>query len=358
MEDIKDLKAFTQKIDKIMKYTDNDINRAKQVVQGILKDFVVIKGKINIERNNESGLFIIFFHKYKHYLVDKYSVIQEGSNLFSVDIKKSFLDFFKEIDIRLNTESHQKEKVSKINIQFEKEFSPAIISQLLGKLENRDLTSVTIQMKNIFSYIFGRDSNVFVQLEYEEISSLEYEENIKEHIMLREQEKVKIEESIKKVEEGEKEKDELSELKNNLINEGNIIVNGELSLSPIKGKFISELTVGEVIAVKINDTSQKAINIIKQLNLITEDGKIKKVKGKIIFLKKTEKGYQILVRIAPLVILEITEEEEIKVECFTPIQNQASKTKKGKKEKDNTKIIIIYSIVSSIVVAAVILLLV
>ncbi|HOJ49739.1 MAG TPA: hypothetical protein PKW55_02905 [Spirochaetota bacterium] len=360
MEEKKELKAYTEKLDKVMKYTDNDINRAKQIVQGILKDFLVIKGKINIENQNESGLFILFFHKYKHYLVDKFSAIQTGQKILStLEIKDSWLLFFKEIDNIISNQEYQKEKVSKINIQFEKEFSPAIISQMIGKIENRDITSVTIQIENIFSYIFGRDAGVFVQIEPEDITSLEYEENVRELIHNRELEKTRIDETIKKVESEESLKDEVTETKNSLINEGNIILNGELSLSPIKGKFISELSVGDIIGVKINDTSQKAINIIKQLNLITEDGKIKKVKGKIIFLKKTEKGYTLLVRIAPLIILEITEEEEVKIECFTQTPTEKTKGKKKQgKDKSNTKLIIISSIISSIIVATIILLLI
>jgi hypothetical protein len=349
------LKDYTGKINKVMKYTDGDIQRAQKIIQGNLKDFLVIKGKLLFEEKEESGLFLLFFHKYKHYLVDKYTVLQDNTDLSSkVSLTDSWNEFFAEINQILDTDQYIKDKVTRMNTQFEKEFSSAIISQMIGKLENRDLTTVTVQMENICSFALG-DKNFFLQIDYEDMTSLEYEEIVKA-AYFRSQRKMAQEakEAEKKKAEAEpksEETDEVAQERNRLMQEGNAIVNGELSLSPIKGKFISEVAPGDVISVRIKDSSPKAINIIKQLHLFTDEGKIKKTKGRVLYRKKHEAGFSLFVQIAPLVVIEVTEEEEIKVEHFPPQGQQSGKTgKKKKKEANNLPIIIISSVITAIIV--------
>ena len=124
-----------------------------------------------------------------------------------------------------------------------------------------------------------------------------------------------------------------------------MILKGESSLSPIKGRFISEIRPGDVISGRIKDATQKAMNVVRQLNLMTPEGRVRKTKGKVLFTKKNEQGFIIFIQIAPLVTLEILEEEEeVKIECFTG-------TEPAKKKKNSVlPIIIVSSIITAILV--------
>lgn len=341
------LKEYTQKLDKVMKYTGGNINRARQVIEGTLKDFLVLKGKLIFESKEESGLFLVFLHRYKQYMVNKFSIIKDSMVLANtVNVTDSWKAYFAEINSNLEANTYIEEKVSKINIQFEKEFTLAIISQMIGKLDNRDLTSVTVQLENILNYALD-DNDFFLQIDCEEMTSLDYEEIVKSAVYKQEQKKAE-EQAQKETEKAysEKEEDEISQERNSLSVEGNVIVNGELNLSPIKGKFISEVMPGDVVTARIKDASRKAINVIKQLNLFTPEGKIKKTRGKVLFVKKSEKGFTLFIQIAPMVILEVTEEEEVKVEYFPPY----AVPQKKKKSSGNLPIIIISSMITVIIV--------
>lgn len=345
MEESLKLKEYTDKLDKVMKYNDGDMTRAKQVVQGILQDFMVIKGKMLSEQSSESGIFLLFIHRFKHYLVDKVSIIKDNkefvANILPTD---PWRDFFAEIENSLTTQDYLKDKVTKLNQEWEKEFRPAILSQMLEKLQNKDLTSATIQLEKICSYAFGK-GDFLLQMDFEEIPSYDYDDIVKSAFLKieekkREKEKPPVEAPVEKA----PTTDEIELFRRKLASEGNVILKGDTSLSPIKGRFISEIRLGDVISGRIKDASQKAMNVVRQLSLITPEGRVRKTKGKVLFTKKSEQGYVIFVQIAPLVTLEILEEEEVKIECFTGIEP----TKK--KKSSVLPMIIISSIITAILV--------
>lgn len=321
------------------------MTRAKQVVQGILQDFIVIKGKMLSEQSSESGIFLLFIHRFKHYLVDKVSVIKDNkefvANLLPTD---SWRNFFAEVENAMTKQDYLKDKVTKLNQEWEKEFRPAILSQMLEKLQNKDLTSVTIQLEKICSYAFGK-GDFLLQMDFEEIPSYDYEDIVKAAFLKieeskREKEKPPVETST----ENTLTTDEIELFRKKLNAEGNVILKGESSLSPIKGRFISEIRPGDVISGRIKDATQKAMNVVRQLNLMTPEGRVRKTKGKVLFTKKNEQGFIIFIQIAPLVTLEILEEEEVKIECFTG-------TEPAKKKKNSVlPIIIVSSIITAILV--------
>lgn len=362
------LKDYTDKLDKVMKYTDGDMNRAKQIIQGIIKDVIVIKGRLTFEQQSQSGLFLIFLHRYKLYIIDKFALVKEGlglANNFS-PATDSWKVIFREInESGLTDPDYVLEKSKSLSTQFEKEFSSAIISQMIGKFENRDLTSVTVQMENICNYALGKGNDFFLQLDFEEMTSLDYEEVVRAALKEKQDEEVKKKEAEKAAEDEKNKKaelpdDDFSMQKNTFMAEGNNIVKGELSLSPVKGKFISEVTTGEVISCRIKDPSKKGIAAIKQLNLMGEDGRVKKKKGRVLYVYKSERGFQLLVQIAPMIIVEILEEEEVKVEHF-PAEgikagsNSRSNSKKASK-KGNVLPIVIAGAATAIVVLVLIIL--
>ncbi|HCL56680.1 MAG TPA: hypothetical protein DHW82_06685 [Spirochaetia bacterium] len=345
-DEAQQLKDITTKIDKIMKYVDGDINRAKKIVQGTLKDFMVIKGKLLSEKNSMSGIFLLFLHKYKYYLVEKFSIIKDNltfSNSFS--IADSWKSFFVEVNSTFKTNDYKKDLVTKMNVVFEKEFRPAIISQMVERLENKDLTYVTIQMEKMVSFAF--ESNDFLlQIEPEDTTSLEFEEIVRPAMLLAQENDIK--EKTKDIPAPIEDETEIK--KTALIAEGNVFLKGEFSLSPVRGKFISELSINDPVGLKIIDGSAKAFNIIKQLNLLTPEGKIKKAKGQVIYFKKTQDGFKVFIQIAPLIIVEILQEEEVKVDVLTPT-NQGDNSGSGKKKNQKNSNALVITVIASVMTA-------
>lgn len=350
------LKELTDKINKVMKYADGDISKAKEIVSGNYQDFIVIKGSIKSDKDGDSGVFLVFLHRYRHLLIDKLVVIVNGADPFAkIALNSPWLAFFDVMHEVLENTKVSTDKMTKLSNEIQKELTPPIISQLIGKLQNHDITSVSVQFEKICGYSFG-NNNFIAQLDFENITSLMYEENVPPFYSKRAKKEQQAKESTTKpAEPGAVEtSDEFETKKQILTADGNTIINGEFSLSPVKGKFISELEIGDVVGIKIKDGSKKAMNVIRQFQLMSPEGKLKKVKGKITFLKKTEKGYTALVQIAPLVIINIIEEEEIKVECYSPAQLQS---KNDKKSKNAAPLVIIGAAITFVILIALIIIL-
>ena len=70
LDSSKKLKEMTEKIDKILKYTGNNIELARKVARGELKDICIIKGKINFPKKQEQIVFLIYLNKIKKSLID------------------------------------------------------------------------------------------------------------------------------------------------------------------------------------------------------------------------------------------------------------------------------------------------
>ncbi|PKL14948.1 MAG: hypothetical protein CVV50_01750 [Spirochaetae bacterium HGW-Spirochaetae-6] len=350
------LKELTDKINKVMKYADGDISKAKEIVSGNYQDFIVVKGSMKSDKDGESGVFLVFVHRYRHILIDKLVVVAPGIESFSkITLASPWLAYFNAMHEVLENTKVSSDKMAKLSNEIQKELTPPIISQLIGKLQNHDTTSVSVQFEKICGYSFG-NNNFIVQLDFENITSLNYEENVPPYYSKRAQKEQQTKEAAtKKIDPSAIDTSDEFEAKKQILNaDGNTIINGELSLSPVKGKFISELELGDVVGIKIKDNSKKAMNIIRQFQLMSPEGKLKKVKGKIIFLKKTEKGYTVLVQIAPLVIINIIEEEEIKVECYSPA-NLGSKSEK--KTKSAAPLVIIGAAITFMILIALIIIL-
>ncbi len=356
MDDSQKLKDYTNKIDKVMKYTDNDINRAKEIVQGNFKDVVVIKARITSDAQGTSGAALIFLHTLKHNLLDKISILVDNLdcvNKFHVDA--SWLEFFKLIDEGMNKKEFNAQKMTKLDSEMQKELTGPIVAQMLSKIENKDITSVTVHLEKISTYAFGNNDYIF-QISYEEMTSLEYEEIVKTAAHARQQkEGLENKKKFEKNEEKNKKpiSDDFTKKKDALLSDGNTVINGSFNLSPIKGKFISELQIGHRVGVKIDDEDKRALNVVKQLGLMTPEGKIKSTKGKVIFFNKDGNGYNIIVQISPLVLVSITAEEELKIENFTLLQEGTSKPKK--KSKGATPVIIISSILTLVIIVLLII---
>lgn len=97
-----------------------------------------------------------------------------------------------------------------------------------------------------------------------------------------------------------------------------LILRGSLILSPISGRDIGLLVVGDRLKVKITDTHQKAMSVLRAFNAI-ENEEVRPIIGRIVSIRhRADGGYTIFAIVAKGIYVKVEElEENIKVAIDT-----------------------------------------
>jgi len=123
-----------------------------------------------------------------------------------------------------------------------------------------------------------------------------------------------------------------------------LVLNGALILSPIKGKDISELVIGDRIMISVIDKSPKVVDLLKAFNAITEDGTTKPIAGRIVSIKHLD-DYKIFAIVAKGIYLKIIEEEpHIKVSMDPTYYNTQSANEDADNKSNRTTMMILAAV--------------
>ncbi len=326
LENTDQQEAFTEKtklLNTALKYTNGDMERAKFMVSGQYNDVKIIKGKFDIEEINIYGMMLIFVNIPNKYIMHMDILIMQIDNIISkASIFDSWKTFYSDL---LDFMAKEEDK----NVP-----SHTLIKHLTASLENYDIYS-NLESDNLEGltgiisdiirkfYSIGR---INCQLNTDNSNSLALDLA-----------KIPIEEQ-KKTQDKESEQLEVEHLIKieEIESKADFVLNGRIIISPIKGKHISDVKVGEKIKVIL--TGKEPINkeIAKKLNVLSDDDEILPINMRIIEkFPIGKKGYYIYGLIAKNVLVRIIEEEDIKIEIDTV--QKPPKTAKNENIKSNTR---------------------
>ncbi len=302
------LSDYTKKLEIAMFYTNGDEERAKQMMAGTLLDVYVIKGRFS--STSSFGAFIAFMNQHYLTLNSVYALI---TNDFELKDIKTHIDWkIFERDLADFMGAHNHDDV--LGRQFKNIFTSAFNLNFSGQLKKLMEQQGDLDINRMFQQVvqdrMGLQS-VNMSVDVEIISSLDMEiasltsrkvMDYKRHSQDKSDEDPHIE-----IDTG----DDTEVLKGKDIR---LIMNGSLILSPISGRDISLLVVGDRIRVKILDTHGKAIQVAKAFNAYDEDG-IKPITGRIVSIRhRRDGGYTIFIIVAKGIYVKIEEiEDNIKV---------------------------------------------
>jgi hypothetical protein len=105
------------------------------------------------------------------------------------------------------------------------------------------------------------------------------------------------------------------------VEEGASVVPVSMMLSPVRGKLLYELKIGDRIMLRFNPKTEVGLNYIKFFNLTTPNGKVKAVPGEVIDIRSDKKDLpiQVLSRIDERIYGISTEEERhVRVCLYDP----------------------------------------
>jgi len=326
------LSEQTKKLQIALHYTLGDEEKAKKMVNGSYMDLFVVKGKFS--SSSVYGAFIVFVNVALLRVVNSYSMISRSFEVSDVKTNQDWRTFEKQLVEISKQSGYDEAMTSKMKDGMGKALTIPEITKFTKLIEQDDGIAANHSFQKFITDVTGFQ-NVKLSVDYEKTNSIVMELNSVTGTKISnavEAAKEKITEAEVKVEK----LDDPLEGK-----DVKLILNGALVLSPIKGKDISELVVGDRIMISIIDKSPKANDVLKAFNAFREDGSPKPIAGRVFSIKHTT-DYKIFAIVAKGIYIKIVEEEDfIKVAMDPAYFNTQNPTEEADNKKNKMMILIL-----------------
>ncbi|MGL4368580.1 MAG: DUF4899 domain-containing protein [Spirochaetota bacterium] len=303
---VNSLSEQTKKINIALFYTNSDMEKAKQMVAGAYKD--VIAFKVKFTSSSQYGAFIVFFNSIQFRFIDSLFVVSNDYLVSNIDNMQDWRLFEKDISTsRANISDFR--LINELKDKIDKAFTSAICMSV-AKLAEKDTTQLSHIMQKMIQECTGLQ-RVDVSFEIARISSLEME---LDSITTR-----KIDTMAAAAADEAKQEQPATEAVPSDPDEPKPGANGirailrsSLILSPIKGKHISELVIGDRVMVSLVEMNDQSKSVAKAFNAYDEENsRILPIPARVKSLRYIEgTGYKIFVVIAKGILGQIIEEEK------------------------------------------------
>ncbi len=268
----------------MLKFTGGDLDGALQILKSVEKDVLVVKGKFIAQTSKLYGAFM-FLYNYKLKSFDNVEIVAkyEDKSGIEFDFNKNWREYYNDLGVYKRKEN--------IDLDTRDRFLSAIVSQRVqfffdSKLSVKKNDQFDEDMKkfmtDFFTSLLG-DINVAVKLKIEKTDIFEIKKSDRGFLFDSDEAKPDTKE-----ESGEHENAEILYLKI------------EPEISPINGRPVSELSRGDMIAVRIEDDRPIASYIKELLNGVDpKTGETKPVYAELKDLELTENGVFLNVEFGP-----------------------------------------------------------
>lgn len=264
------------------------------------KNTLILKGRFKSNSLNLYGIFLIIFNP---------SQDIESSNI----IVSTFSSVY---DLEPHTGWERYEEYI-LEMKWKGNYNTSMSSSLMDQLKK---LSVEEQLKKqIFEYVDNYDYDHVDTFLFDIINRIIHDKNLILETGIQELTRDEFREAKeKKIKGGEADTKEKKEL---MVEEGSVILPLQPILSPVKGKPIYELKIGDKIMMKITPSSDRANYFIDLMNLRIENN-IKPVACEVIDIKVEGKNspVEILTQIGPGIYGKCREEErQVKLRLYDPV---------------------------------------
>lgn len=312
----------TKLIEKALKYTKGNLEKAKQMISGQNNDVMVIKGRFAIDISQIFGIFIIFVNTVNKSIMNLSTFLIGIRNVHDkARIFDNWKNYYSEFNLFVANEGDS----AIDSYEFKNMLSESLAGyDVYSKLSEENFEMITKDIREIIGKFYSIDK-VQCQIEIDETSSLAVD---LEGVPL----------LIDGVAEGELddtgEESEEDALISKTEGEAEYIVGGKIIVSPVKGKYINDIEPGESIRVLLTKKDSVSMSVAKTLNAINEKGDFKSIRARVKEkIPMEEGGFIIYGVVAKNVLVKIVEEENVKIEMDTG-------EKASKQDKAESKLII------------------
>lgn len=281
----------------------------------------ILKGRFKSNSLGLYGLLLLIFNK-NHDLENYNIVVSTYSNLYDLEPHVGWEQFEETIlDVKWKGSYNSILTASLMDNLKAIASDEKLKSQLYEYLSNYDYDNTEVTIYDTVNRII-HDKNLILEIGIQEITTEEFKETKEKRV-----------------------KQPQPTTEKSPVEDGSAILPIEPILSPVKGKPLYELKVGDKIIARIIPNSERANYFIDLLNLRFE-GNIKPIPCEVIDIKSGGKNspVEILTLIGPGIYGKCTEEEkQVKLRMYDPLIDgpQVSKTQIGKisakKEQEKDK---------------------
>lgn len=310
---VNSLQEQTKKINIALHYTGNDMEKAKLMVAGSYKDLLACKVKFT--SSSQYCVFLMFINAIQSRVMDSFFVVSNDYMVANIDNVQDWRLFEKDIaTARANITDFR--LVNEFKDKIDRAFSSALCTSIV-RLYEKDTTQLNHILQKTIQECTGLQ-RVDVSFEISKISSLEMELDA---ISTRKIDSMP-KEAAPAAEEKPAEASSDDEPKSGA-NGIHAIMRSSLILSPIKGKHITELKIGDRVMISLVEMNDQAKSLAKAFNAWDEENsRILPLPSRIKSIRYIDgTGFKIYVVIAKGILGQIIEEEKnIKVAMDPAVQ--------------------------------------
>lgn len=314
----KNLGQQTQKINTALKYTEGNMDLAKKMAAGELKNIYILKFKIRSDLSREFGLAVIFLNKIGLHVASMNIAMTRSPYVFDIKTNIPWSQYINEVNSVRNDSDFDDKLSNKVSDSIQKYLQIPIVAQIVQYVDDKNHDELTALIHSIFKSELQMGKSQ-IKVDFDMSNSLVLEEaGVEDSIV------------IKKQQSAVSDSDTNDGIPPDIKKKAVEAIQAATVLSPTKGKELGKLQVGEKIKVHITDATNRGRNIIKILNAETEEGALKPVAAKLRYIKKKNDGnWLLLADLGENTLVRIEEEtDSVRVAMVDaqPAKGQQSRT--------------------------------
>ncbi|MCX7678474.1 MAG: hypothetical protein N2316_04580 [Spirochaetes bacterium] len=295
-----------------LQYTGGDEKSAREMVEGKYRDLYVIKG--TFKSSSLSGAILLFYNIKNLKLIDSFVYVTTSPLPHNLDPQTKWWEFERVLVDIAQTGDHDDILMRTLREGIVRSFTRTFIADLNRFLESKDEISLNRLIQKVIQDALGLQ-RLIMNVIATNTTSLEVELKsiITRKLEIQSLEKQKCE-TDGQVTLGKQASGQVAQTKAPKVGVDGIklILEGSFILSPIKGKDINKLQVGDRVRINIVDKNPKAIPIAKAFNAYDEQNKkFLPVDVRIRQIERIEgKGIEAYALLAKGILVHLFEEEE------------------------------------------------
>ena len=166
-------KEYFKKLKIIEEFVDGNTEVAKKILDGTIKDIIVIKGRFKNSDDTRFGLFMIYINKLHLNVLKTVNVISELPSLYRYKPLVGVFDFQRIIDSELKLDSHCEDKTQFFSNVMERFLSSKNIEDIIAWIEGNLIIEITNFFTQVIEDMLSLEG-LSLLIDFENISSVQF----------------------------------------------------------------------------------------------------------------------------------------------------------------------------------------
>ena len=173
MQQLDQVKEYFRKLKMVEEFVDGNTEIAKMILDGVIKDIIVIKGRFKNNDDNCYGLFMIFINKLHPGVIRTSNIISKLPSLYRHKPLEPSFEFQRLIDKELAHGTHDKEKTQFFSNVIDRFVSNKNVKDIIVWIDGNLILDITNFFTNLVTDMLSIEEPT-VLIDFENISSVQF----------------------------------------------------------------------------------------------------------------------------------------------------------------------------------------